>query len=193
SLVAVCIAHLAADGRTLPVTAAAGTSVVVTPAPATFIAPDILFGFPGTSVSEDLRLIPGTPALGTGMAPPGATLDPGPHGSPAGGAPGVYDPLSASFMRLLATAPHVADGVQATTPITLTFDRTVDAAAVTAHVRCAGSAGEIPVAVSVAGAAITLTPTAGWGGAFVVELHAGLRATDGTPFGHPLVIPISVH
>ena len=109
--------ELADDGVPLAITSLANTSMVVTPAPTIFIPPDMLFGFTGTSVVEDLRLDPLSPAVGTGMAATGASADPGPFGSPAGGAPSLYNPLANNFARMLATAPPVNSGVTATTPV----------------------------------------------------------------------------
>lgn len=177
---------------------AAGTTDVridytLTPAPDLFLGPDMLVGYPGNSLDRDLRLVLNSPAIGTGMTPVGLTpaLDPGQHGSPSGGEPGVYDPRDKTLLQLEGTSPTISAGIGATEPLVLQFDEPVNAATVTPErVRCIGNGGELPVVVSVLGNAITLTPTAPWGGPFVVEVHAGIAATDGNAFATPLTVPV---
>lgn len=187
--------ELADDGVPLAITSLANTSLIVTPAPTVFIPPDMLFGFAGTSVTEDLRLDPASAAVGTGMAATGTSADPGPFGSPAGGAPGLYNPLANNFGRMVETTPPVNSGVTPTTPVVITLDRTLaNAANLSNYVRCVTRTGTpIPANIAISGANLTVSPTgSGWPAAFVLELNAGIPCADGTVFGTPLVLPISL-
>ncbi|MGB3969632.1 MAG: Ig-like domain-containing protein, partial [Planctomycetota bacterium] len=100
-------------------------------------------------------------------------------------------PWAPSALRLLASGPALATGVAATTPIVLTFDRSLDPATVTADRVVVRNGGTVVAAnVTVAGATLTLAPTgAGWTGAVEVRLLGGLAAADGSPLGSALVLP----
>ncbi|MSR39108.1 MAG: right-handed parallel beta-helix repeat-containing protein [Planctomycetes bacterium] len=191
--------ELADNGIPLSITSLINNNLVVTPAPESLSPPEMIFGFSGTSVIEDLRLNQNTTATGTGMAAPGQTLDPGPLGAPAGGEPGAYNPLAPPFSRLLTTTPSIGNGVNAGTPIVLNFDRAIDRNQnLGDFIRCLDSLGRlIPASISVTSVppainmAVTITPPfSGWTSDFKIELNAGMLSVDGSPFGTPLLLPI---
>ncbi len=180
------------DGAKLTVTSSTGGSLVVTPAPTTFVAPDAAFGYPlaaTASVTEDLRLYALSLAIGTGLARAGGpVVDPGPHGSNNGGEPGEFDPFTPIGLQLQKIDPAVTFGVLPTSPIALEFDDNVDPASVTAD-RVLSSAGT-PVSLSVAGRIITVAPLANWAAEDNLRVLPGVLSTGGAALGAPLVIPI---
>lgn len=180
------------DGSKLTVTSSTGGSLVVTPAPATFVAPDAAFGYPlaaTASVTEDLRLYSLSLAIGTGLAIAGGTaVDPGPHGSQNGGEPGDFDPFTPIGLQLRKINPAVTFGVLPTSPIALEFDADVDPASITAD-RIVSSAGT-PLQISVAGRVVTVAPLANWGADDNLRLLPGVLSTGGTALGAALVVPV---
>lgn len=181
------------DGNHLLVVQQAGDSVVLDAAPVAFVTPGTLAAYPGSSVTDDLRLAVGSPAIGQGLAPPGAAVtDAGPHGAAAGGEPGIVEPFAPTALNLSAAAPALSTGLTATTPLVLTFDGPIDVASVTPdRVRVLNAGTAIPVGLSVAGNTLTVSPTgAGWSGAPTLQLLPGLQGTDGSPLAGALVAPL---
>lgn len=172
------------------VTGSSGASITVNPAPTTFVAPDAVFGYADATVTDDLRLITNSAAIGTALVAVGAQArDPGPSGSIGGGEPGNFDPFAPAVLRLLAMDPPVASGVTTTTAVVLTFDRLLDPASVTANTVLVR--GVANVGLTASGNQLTVSPPpSGWTGSNVLELNIGLLAQDGTPFGVGLVIPV---
>lgn len=186
----------AADATTrLVVTQSGGTTIVLDQAPAAFVAPGMLHGYPTSDVVDDLRLPPGSAALAQGIAAPGETpLDAGPHGAPIGGEPGSVDPLAGAALHLLGATPPLATGVTAQEALVLTFDRAIDPATVTADRVVVLTGGlTVPVNLSVNGATLTLAPTGtGWSGSPTLQLRPGIAAADGSPLAAPLLTPIRI-
>ncbi|MEQ1631329.1 MAG: right-handed parallel beta-helix repeat-containing protein [Planctomycetota bacterium] len=181
------------SGAKLTVTDSVGGAIVVTPAPATFVAPDSVFDYPNAataSMVEDLRLYSGTAALGTALVAAGdPPRNPGPHGSLAGGEPGVYDPFTPLGLRLLHTEPAIATGVTANQPMVLVFSEAVDASTVTADRIRLRTVADFQLSVS--GNRVTVNPpVAGWPAVDSLEVHMGLRAVSGALFGAPHLVPV---
>lgn len=180
------------DGVKLTVTSSTGGSLVVTPAPATFVAPDAAFGYPlaaTASVTEDLRLYSLSLALGTGLAISGGpAVDPGPHGSQNGGEPGEFDPFTPIGLQLRKIDPAVTFGALPTSPIALEFDADVDPASINAD-RIVSSAGT-PLQISVAGRVVTVAPLANWAAEDNLRVLPGIVSTSGAALGAALVVPV---
>jgi hypothetical protein len=182
------------DGNRLVVVGSDTTTVTLDQAPSAFLAPGGLAAFAGTDVVLDLRPAAGSPAIDAGIAPAGANApDAGPLGAADAEAPGSHSPLLADVLQLRSTTPSLATGVGGTTPIVLTFDRTVDGASVTNdRIVVLRDGTPLTVLQSVAGATVTLTPTAAWSGTVVVRVQGDLRGQDGSLLGGALVVPVRV-
>jgi len=180
------------DGVKLTVTSSSGGSLVVTPAPAVFVAPDAVFAYPTAataSVVEDLRLYANSLALGTGLAiSGGSAIDPGPHGSDNGGEPGVFDPFTPIGLQLRKIEPPITKGVLPTDAIVLSFDADVSAGSVTSQ-RIYSSAGT-PVSLTVLGSQITVAPLQPWAAEDNLYVLPGVQTASGTSLGTPLAIPV---
>lgn len=189
-------AEVGDDGIALTVTSASGTSMVVTPAPVSFVSPDVVTVYSDpAAVVDNLAPRTGSGLIDAGMTAQGApALDAGPFGAPAGGAPGSSSPLDPSVgLRLLRTIPATATGVTPSSLIRLEFDRAVSAASVTSQrvvVIDESTGNPFTASIAVSGNAITLNPTSGnWPLSFFVRVHAGVLATDNSPLGFPVALP----
>jgi hypothetical protein len=184
---------VAGDGNRRLVASRTGQQLVLDAVPPAFLLPATLAAFAGSDVVADLRLANGSPAVGAGLAPAGASAtDCGPHGGNGGGVPGRCEPGTPTPLRLLQTSPALATGVTSVQSFDLVFDRAVDPASVLADRIVVLQDGQ-PAVVSLqtAGAVVTVAPTGGgFTGTLEVVLHAGLSATDGQPLAGPLVLPM---
>lgn len=183
------------DGRRLVVQQVNGSTLVLDQAPTAFVAPGSLAAYAGTVVADDLRLAAGSPALAAGITPAGVTApDCGPFGAPAGGAPGRREPFAATTLQLQNAAPALATGVTANESLVLTFDRELDlATALPERIRVLSNGTATAAGIQIAGRTLTLVPSAGgWTGTLRLELHAGLRALDGSQLGAPLLLPVRI-
>ncbi len=180
------------DGVARAVSSAVGTSLIVSPPPTTFVAPDAVFGYPSAQITDDLRLLENAPAVGTALVAAGdLPRNPGPAGSIGGGEPGVFNPFGPRVLHLLQTEPPVATGVTPTTPIVLTFDLPLDVASITPErVRMTGATG---IGLTVQDTRLVVNPpVGGWSGSDVLELNIGIAAIDGTPLGTALLLPVLI-
>ena len=182
------------NGTKLTVTDSVGGAIVVTPAPTTFISPDAVFDYPNAATAnliEDLRLFSGSLAIGTALVAAGDPIkSPGPHGSLAGGEPGVYDPFTPLGLQLLHTEPPITVGVTVNQPIVLVFSSALDPSTVTAdRVRLRTTPG---AQVFVSANRVTVNPpVTGWPAGDNSVVNMGLRSAAGALFASPLLIPIA--
>lgn len=189
--------EIADDGRARSASSVAGAEITLSDAPGAVRVPSTLFVFgPGASAAEDYHLPAGSPALGAGLASPGApAVDAGVWGSPGSGEPGRADLEPEELFRVRATSPVLTAGLGAMEAIDISFSADLDPSSVVLdEVRAALDDGtEIPVTFHSAGDTITIDPPAGgWApGPFRVELFRGLRSTDGHPLVSPLALPLT--
>ncbi len=182
------------DERRLLVAQSSPTTLVLDAPPTAFLAPGMLTGYATSTVVDDPRLSATSPATAAGITPAGvAAPDAGPLGAPAGGVPGLREPFAPNSLRLLGAAPALSTGGGALAPIVLTFDRPIAGASVTAdRVVVLQNGTPAIVNLSVAGATLTIAPTAPLNGSVSLRLLAGIAAADGAVLGAPLLAPLRI-
>ncbi len=189
--------ELADDGIGLTASQISGTSVTLGATPSAFVAPGMLAAFaPGAGVLEDYHLPVGSPALATGMTPPGGlAVDAGVYGAPQGGDPGAGDLVPRTLFRPVATRPALTQSLGANDPIVVTFsDDLASASVVPGAVRAVTASGSaLAISTTVAnGELVVDPPPAGWGTEpFELELHRFLASIAGDPFAAPLALPFT--
>jgi len=189
------LVRVADDPNGLMVTAIAPNTLVLDADPQAFLPPGSVHGYAGSDVVDDLRLVADSPAFGRGIAAAGdPAADAGPFGASNGGEPGMGDPFAATELRVLGTAPALANGVTAMQPLVITFDREVDVATVTSdRVVAIQNGTELVVGLSVSANTITVAPPAtGWSSGTTLQLRGGLLAGDGSPLAAAILLPITV-
>jgi hypothetical protein len=191
------LVELADDGVARTVSALGTNTAQLAPAPQPTAVPTLLAVFdPGPDVEEDYRVVPGSAAFGVGMTPPGGPpVDAGPFGSPSGGIPGTEDLLAVPLFFAESSPGVLTTPLAAFDPIELRFNRRIDPASVTPNaVRVLdASLQELPAQFTTPNGGLRIdSPAAGWPpqSTLLVELHAGLRAQDGTPLSAPLALPL---
>jgi hypothetical protein len=164
--------------------------------PAGFTVPGNLTAFGnGASVIEDYQLPPGSPALGEGLTTQGGPAqDAGVFGSPVVQAPGVPEEERRELLFPVGLTPPPVTVVGANDSIAIDFSKTLSAGSVTSTtVRATTNPGGANLGIGLAtnGARITVdAPGGGWGNQdFVIELHRGLAAQDGTALTTPIALP----
>lgn len=181
-------AELSDDAQPRVVAQAGSAQLALLPAPAALELPAALVLWGDTlGVDEDFALAAASPALGAGLAMPGAPLvDAGPFGAAAAGELGALSVFDAEpFRPARATpAPGTALAAGSTQSLRVAFSggELAAASASSASVRVIGPAGtELAVAIAVqAGELVLLAPPGGWpAGEKRVELYPGLGATSG--------------
>jgi Right handed beta helix region len=189
------IIEIGDDGIPRRVIALSGTIVTLRPPPKSMRAPASLAGFAaGSGVEEDWRLTSGSPAIGAGMSVPGGTrIDAGVFGSPDSGAPGSVEPTVASLFWVNQTSPAWTAPIASGKNLVVAFSAPIDRGSVAGRVRAVTVSGTILKTglLAIGDQIIVFPPPTGWGNeAFMLELHAGIRASDGTSVTTPLSIPL---
>ena len=122
-------------------------------------------------------------------APGGPARDGGPFGAPGAREPGVADAVRTRLFWPSTTRPPLSAGVGQQQSISIGFEGGVPAAgSLTLDVVRAetGQGVELDIDFQVVGGELVVQPPpGGWGSEpFVLELHAPLRSTEGTPLSH---------
>ena len=177
------------DGVERVVTALAGSSIALDPAPAA--SPIALATFARGSVAEDLGPANGSALEGAGLAAPGdprADLGPSGAGIPSPGCALVTAKLPPFVRQVERMGTEVRLGI---------FGGALDPATFNGRVRVVDDQGQDVTASATlveGGAAILLTePAEGWSTSQRVEVLGGLRDLEGTaaltPFALPVLVP----
>ncbi len=168
-------------------------SVSLTPSPQ--FVPKVLFVYPpASSVIDDFRLTPGSPAQAAGLALPGLTRDGGIFGSTGAGAPGSLDGARPDLFRFASLS--FSAGSTPTDSLTLRFSGgDLDLGTFGAQsIRAVTDSGDsIALVLSLdANSDLLVQPTSGSFGteAFRIELMPGPTATNGEALLAPIVIPL---
>ena len=178
---------LTADMVVAPIITASSVSADVT-------APASLAAFAGmASVDEDYTLPVGSPGLGAGMTS-GAPVDAGIFGAPIAVAPGTGVEQRPNLFYPTSSNPPPVTVLENTQSIQIDFSRTIPAGSfdsTTVRARRTEGGPDLNIGIATSGSQLTVTaPGGGWGtGGFVIELHRGLQATDGTSMSAPVAIP----
>ena len=184
------------DTESLTASRVAPPVITASSLPAGFTVPGSLTAFGnGASVIEDYQLPSGSPALGEGLTTQGGPAqDAGVFGSPVAQAPGVPEEERRELLFPVGLTPPPVTVVGANDSIAIDFSKTLSAGSVTSTtVRATTSPGgaDLVIGLSTNGARITVdAPGGGWGNQdFVIELHRGLAAQDGTALTTPIALP----
>lgn len=189
--------ELADDGALLRVAGVTGNAITVEPAPSPARVPATLLAFDavGRHVVEDFRLADRSVALGRGLAPSGQSVDPGPFGAPGAGTPGFPDLVASPLLRVRDVTPAPVLGLALDAALDVAFSAPLDASTLnSARVRVIGASGnELQATRAIDGERLRITPPNGvWPEPFRVELHAGLRGADASPFLTPVVLFVTL-
>jgi len=175
-------------------TVLAPNSLTLDPVPVR--APKALFVYASSSSAlDDFQLVPGSPAVGVGLAASGLVQDAGVFGSPEGGAPGNLESGRPDLFRLSSMTPSI--GIQATDSLTLRFSGgDLDFGSLGAEsLRVLTESGsELPTVLSLdANGNLLVEAASGSFGTepFRIELLPGPASTDGEPLVGPVVIPVA--
>jgi len=175
----------------------AGNHVALSPAPTLAGLPSTLARFAGPGVVEDYRLAPGSSANASGMPDPFAgPMDAGPFGAPLGGEPAREGAQLPALFYAGSSVPSVSQSLSSAQAIRIAFVGGAPAGSSvnpqSVRVLNAQSTVLATTAFVQNGELVVQPPAGGWpSGALLLELHAALRSTAGTPIATPLAAPFT--
>ena len=182
------------DGESLTADMVVSPVITASSVPADVTAPASLAAFAGmASVDEDYTLPVGSAGLGAGMTS-GAPVDAGIFGAPIAVAPGTDVEQRRNLFYPTSSSPPPVTVLGNNQSIQIDFSRTIQAGSfdsTTVRARRTEGGPDLNIGIATSGSRLTVTaPGGGWGaGGFVIELHRGLQATDGTSMTAPVGIP----
>ena len=184
--------EIADDGTARTASQVDGPFVVVEPVPELVLPPDLLSIFASEVVTEDYRLVSGSPAEGTGLAPPGGpAVDSGVFGAPVPGVPGFTEEIRRELFHPLEVTPPASLALAPTAPIEVSFNEELDPGSVdSSSVRVVDENGA-PVSFTLgsAGSSLTLAPPVqGWPAVIWVEILGEVRSLAGRSNVAPLAM-----
>lgn len=189
--------QVASDGVSRQIVDAGGAQdLLLDPRVDGLLLPGRLSVYPmGSMGIDEYALIPGSPAIGAGLAPPGAMSDAGPLGAPAGSALGLQAEAKPQTLRFRSVTPPTTSLVGANQSVIIRFAGSdLDPFRVdSSSVRVLSESGqELSVALSSLGNELQVDPPAtGWpSGSWTIELYGTLTSTEGEAFGSPLILPM---
>ena len=186
------ILEVADDGTARTAGQVDGNIVILDPAPTLVLPPDMLSVFASDVVVEDYRLVSGSPAEGTGLAPAGGpAVDSGVFGAPVPGVPGFAEEIREELFHALKVTPPASLALAPTTPIEVSFTEELDPGSVdSASVRVVDESGS-PVSFTLGSGGNTLClvpPVQGWPAVIWIEILGEVRSFSGRKNAAPLAI-----
>lgn len=182
--------ELADDGDPHAVAAAFGTTLTLAEAPAAARLPASGWFFGSADARESWNAAAAGLLQGAAWTgPDGVARDCGPYGAPLAGAPGSAGALPPKLFHVARTTPAATQRPTSATQLSIGFGGgTPDAASLANGVRVVRAGAPIAAAASVVGGNLRISaPAGGWLDGDQVQLHAALRAVDGTVLAAPWV------
>ena len=182
--------ELADDGDAHAVAGVAGTTLTLAAAPAAARLPASGWFFGSADARESWDAAAAGLLQSAGWTgPDGVARDCGPYGAPLAGAPGAAGALPPKLFHVARTTPAATQRPTSASQLSIGFaGGTPDATSLANGVRVVRAGAPLAAATSVVAGNLRISaPAGGWLDGDQVQLHAALRAVDGTVLAAPWV------